>query len=61
MCPQFPHFETLAKLHQALFFFIPGSLVNLALLEQQVFLVAFYEIDEIFLRFLKILHLPGFS
>lgn len=34
--PQFPHFEMLVKLCQVLFFFIPGSLVNLALREQQV-------------------------
>lgn len=69
MFPQFPHFETLAKLCQTLFSFTPGSLVNLVLLEQQVSLVAFGEIDEIFLLFLSqkpsssklllILHLHG--
>lgn len=61
MFPQFSHFETLAKLCQVLLSFLPGSLVNLALLEQQVFLMAFGETDEIFLLFFKILNLPGFS
>lgn len=53
-----PFWDT-AKLCQGLFSFITGSLVNLALLGQQVFLVTFWETDEIVEFCLKILYLPS--